>query len=115
MLRAQAWCVLVLRQRSLEWWRSCFVAMPGLGVVSTSSCNATVWSEKSKAVKDIMARRAKFKGQPQRILPQHCGVHNMNRKGQLPSIMYVHGPLTANVKRDGHDSNRPRAGIVIKC
>ena len=60
-----------------------------------------VAGKKAKLYDDILKRRALHSGQPQRYLPRMVGVHDENRKGQHPSIQYIHGKLTANIEEDG--------------
>lgn len=80
----------------------------------TNNANPTVFAKTSKKVEQILLNRAAHKGDTIRIRPSRIGVHQCNRKGQSPSMQYIHGALTNNVKKDGFDAKRARPGIVVE-
>ena len=75
--------------------------------------NPTIFAKTSKVVEQILAKRALNKGVPQRFKPHTCGVSQWNRKGQSPNLMYIHGPLFDNMKKDGFDPKRAKPGLAI--
>ena len=75
--------------------------------------NPTIFAKTSKVVEQILAKRALNKGVPQRFKPHTCGVSQWNRKGQSPNMMYIHGPLFDNMKKDGFDPKRAKPGLAI--
>ena len=79
----------------------------------TSDVNPAQLQKKSQAAKAIIKQRRLFT-EPQRLKPRTVGVHEWNRKGVPPNIVYVHRELHSQISSDGMDSDRCIPGIVIR-